>query len=134
MKDGPYWWLHTYNGRRLRTDDDALNYLLKNAPPAAHQDESFNERLLTLLKSMRHYTHKSVHADPAMMCYEYERRAASQFATYHCDANAVRTALIMTYAISQLLLEIGTRVFQHKPQVMAAVMVLANGLAKRKVI
>ena len=134
MKDGPFWWLHAHNGLRLRTNDDALKYLLKHSPPAAHKDKVFNERLLTLLKSMQQHTHMSVHADPAMMCYEYQRCAASQFATYHCDDNAVRTALIMTYAISQLLLQIGTRVFQHQPQVMAAVMVLANGLAKKKVI
>ncbi len=132
--DSPYWWLHAWNGLRLRTDDEALKYILKHSPPASHRNKAFNERFLTLLKSMRQYTHMSVHADPAMMCYEYERRAASQFATYHCDPNAVRTALIMNYAISQLLLDIGTRLFRHEPEVMAALMVLANGLAKKIVV
>ena len=132
--DGPYWWLHACKGLQLRTDDEALKYILKHSPPAAHRNKAFNERFLTLLKSMRQYTHKSVHADPAMMCYEYGRRAGSQFAAYHSDPNAVRTALIMNYVISQLLLDIGTRLFKHEPEVMAAIIVLANGLAKKDIV
>ncbi len=131
--DGPYWWVRAWNGLRLRTDEEALKYILKHVPPAAHRDKAFNERFLTLLKSMRQYTHKSVHADPGMMCHEYERRDASQFATYCCDPDAVRNALVLNYAISQLLLDISTRVFDQEPEVMAALMVLAHRISKNNV-
>ena len=132
--DGAYWWLHASNGIQLRTDDEALRYILKYLPPMAHEDKAFNEHFLALLKSMRQYTHMSVHADPGKMCYEYERRAVSQFATYSCDPNAVRTALVLNYALSQLLLDIGTRVFEQEPAIMLVLITMAHGIAKKNVM
>ncbi|MDE0003832.1 MAG: hypothetical protein OXQ29_14175 [Rhodospirillaceae bacterium] len=131
---GPYWWLQAWNGLQLRTDAEALKYILDHSPPAAHAGKAFNERFLTLLTSMQQYTHKAVHADPAMMCYEYGHRAASEFATYQPNPNAVRTALVMNYVISQLLLDMGARLFQHQPEVMVAVIMLASGLATKNIV
>ena len=132
--DGPYWWLHASTGIQLRTDDEALWYILKHRPPAAHENKAFNERFLALLKSMRQHTHMSVHADPGKMCYEYERRTASRFATYCCDPAAVRLALVLDYAISQLLLDVGTRVFEQEPAIMLALITMAHGIDKKNVI